>query len=153
MWGFRIFHVPLRRFVLVMSLTILAGFVAGWSMANTCEYPEEIRKDENFAKWRRFVYRGEPPGVEHSVSVEGKAWVQDLGMPLCMFSFRYNPVVCANVTDHLTLSRPFSEQNKFGSPPERQCYFGDDVFRPCDPVPYADGTPHFFEVVWKEECG
>lgn len=83
----------------------------------------------------KLLYRGFPPGAQ---TKDPGFFSPDLGQPYCIFT------MLEPAWDHpLTLNRSLVQQ---------QPDAGVD-FRPCSPRNYTDGTPHFFETVWREATG
>ena len=66
----------------------------------------------------------------------------DLGDPICLYYVAASASE-DNSTEPFTLDRPWLEQTN-------QTTYIDNS---CEPVPYADGTPHFFGVIWQQATG
>ena len=100
-------------------------------------------------RYRSVLYRGSDP-MASSISKHSDYRVgqtEDFGTPICIYYIRDESWTKPKP---LTLDRPLMSQiNVFNADAGHSI----NELHVCNPAPYPDGTPHFFEVIWQEATG
>ena len=128
---------PFRALLLVCLVTVVTVGLVAWVVATDCSYVAPFMRRATLGQLRKVLFRGKPPGVPVN-------WPEDYGDPYCVSKFS-DPSWRHNNGSY-TLRRPFRDQVA-----NVTNYHSE--WHTCMPTPYADGTPHYLEVLWQEATG
>ena len=131
---------PFFWLLVVLFMALLGGVGVCIALAFKCEWNVSYAggAHKTLGKYKKLLYRGNMPDNTPVIFPE------DLGVPFCIYEVSVAPDTEGNYSP-FTMSRPFRQQVSG--------HFAIGEYKPCFPIPYADGTPHFFEVIWQEATG